>query len=70
MSLIKGGKNPENAKKWYDWALSAEAQNLAVQGKSYQVPSNRNAKLPRPLGEGSRQRAEIGPPTPASRPPA
>jgi iron(III) transport system substrate-binding protein len=46
MSLVKGGKNPENAKKWYDWALSAEAQNLAVQGKSYQVPSNRNAKLP------------------------
>jgi iron(III) transport system substrate-binding protein len=43
MSLIKGGKNPDNAKKWYDWALSAEAQNLAKRAKSYQVPSNRNA---------------------------
>ena len=30
----------------YDWALSAEAQALAVQVKSFQVPSNRNAKTP------------------------
>ena len=29
MSIIKGAKNMENAKKWYDWALSAEAQASA-----------------------------------------
>src|SRR5207244_7773608 len=28
MSLIKGAKNLENAKKWYDWALTAAAQRI------------------------------------------
>lgn len=46
MSIIKGAKNLENAKKWYDWALSPEAQALGAQAKSYQVPSNKNAKVP------------------------
>jgi iron(III) transport system substrate-binding protein len=40
MSIIKGARNLENAKKWYEFALSPAAQALAVQGKSYQVPSN------------------------------
>lgn len=35
MSLIKGGRNPEPARKWYDWALGAEAQSLAARAKSY-----------------------------------
>jgi iron(III) transport system substrate-binding protein len=47
MSLIKGARNLENAKKWYDWALTAAAQNLGPNAKvSYQVPSNRNASSP------------------------
>lgn len=47
MSIIKGAKNMENAKKWYDWALSPEAQNVGPSAKvSYQVPSNRNASAP------------------------
>jgi len=47
MSIIKGGKNLENAKKWYDWALGAEAQSIGAQNKvSYQVPSNKNAHAP------------------------
>ncbi|MBI3710985.1 MAG: ABC transporter substrate-binding protein, partial [Proteobacteria bacterium] len=46
MTLIKGAKNPDNAKKWYDWALTAEAQALGAQAKAYQVPSNKNAKAP------------------------
>ena len=37
--------NPENAKKFYDWALSADVQSRAVEAKSYQVPSNKNAKI-------------------------
>jgi iron(III) transport system substrate-binding protein len=46
MSLIKGGRNPEQAKAWYDWALGAEAQNIGAEAKSFQLPSNRGAKVP------------------------
>jgi iron(III) transport system substrate-binding protein len=47
MSIIKGAKNLDNAKKWYDWALSAEAQSIAGELKvSFQVPSNKAAKIP------------------------
>ena len=47
MSLIKGAKNMENAKKFYDWALSKEGQNVGIDAKvSYQVPSNKNASPP------------------------
>jgi iron(III) transport system substrate-binding protein len=46
MSIIKGARNLDNAKKWYDWSLSADAQNLAKQAKSFQVPSNRAASAP------------------------
>ena len=46
MSIIKGTKNLEQAKIWYDWALSAEAQAIGAASKSFQVPSNRNAKVP------------------------
>ena len=47
MSIIKGAKNMDNAKKWYDWALSPEAQNIGPAAKvSYQVPSNKNATPP------------------------
>ena len=47
MSLIKGAKNTENAKKWYDWALGVEAQSIGAQAKvSFQVPSNKGASAP------------------------
>jgi iron(III) transport system substrate-binding protein len=46
MSIIKGGPNPDNAKKWYDWALSADAQKLGAQAQAFQLPSNKNAPLP------------------------
>ena len=46
MSIIKGAKNMENAKKWYDWALTPEAQAIGLQAKvSYQLPSNKNAPV-------------------------
>ena len=44
MSIIKGARNLENAKKFYDWALSADAQSLALQVDAFQVPSNKGAK--------------------------
>lgn len=43
MSIIKGARNLESAKKFYDWALSKEAQALALQVKAFQVPSNKAA---------------------------
>ncbi len=43
MSIISGARNLDSAKKFYDWALSAEAQNLALQVNAFQVPSNRSA---------------------------
>ena len=46
MSIIKGAKNMANARKWYDWALTPEAQNIATVAHSYQNPSNTKAALP------------------------
>ena len=43
MSLIKGARNLENAKKWYDWIISVEAQTVLVNAGSFQVQSNKNA---------------------------
>lgn len=46
MSIIKGGPNPEAARKWFDWALTAAAQEIGAAANSYQVPSNKNAATP------------------------
>ena len=40
MSRIKGARHPEEAKKFYEWALGASAQAIAPQFGSFQVPSN------------------------------
>lgn len=40
MSIVKGARNLENAKKFYDWALTPKAQALAAQAKQFQIPSN------------------------------
>jgi iron(III) transport system substrate-binding protein len=44
MSLIKGARNPDAAKKFYDWALTAEMQGKAQEANSFQLPSNKSAK--------------------------
>jgi iron(III) transport system substrate-binding protein len=46
MSIIKGARNLEQAKKFYDWALSPAAQALGAANKSFQVPSNKNSVVP------------------------
>jgi iron(III) transport system substrate-binding protein len=46
MSIIKGAKNMDNAKKFYDWALTPAAQQLGAEAKSYQVPSNKSTPVP------------------------
>ncbi len=45
MSLIKGARNPEAAKTFYDWALSADMQGKAKDVKSFQLPSNKAAAV-------------------------
>jgi len=44
MSLIKGARNPENAKKFYDWALTAEVQSRSLEVNAFQVMSNKSAE--------------------------
>jgi iron(III) transport system substrate-binding protein len=44
MSIISGARNMDEAKQFYDWALTAEAQNLALQVNAFQVPSNVGAQ--------------------------
>jgi iron(III) transport system substrate-binding protein len=44
MSIIKGARNLDEAKQFYDWALSVESQNLALQVNAFQVMSNRGAQ--------------------------
>jgi iron(III) transport system substrate-binding protein len=46
MSIIRGARNMEQARRFYDWALTAEAQAIAAQANSFQLPSNRNAPIP------------------------
>src|SRR5215216_2966201 len=46
MSIVKGARNPDNARKWYDWALTPAAQALGGETKQYQVPSNKSTPVP------------------------
>ncbi|MCO4315911.1 ABC transporter substrate-binding protein [Phyllobacterium sp. 21LDTY02-6] len=46
MSIIKGARNLDEARQWYDWALSAEAQSHMKEAKSFQLPSNKSATVP------------------------
>lgn len=46
MSIIKGARNMETAKAFYEWALTPEAQALSAKVKNYQIPSNAGAAIP------------------------
>jgi len=45
MSIIKGSRNLDAAKKFYEWALTPSAQEMAAAAKQFQVPSNKAAKV-------------------------
>jgi iron(III) transport system substrate-binding protein len=45
MSIVKGARNLENAKKFYEWALTPAAQQLGVAAKQFQLPSNKSTPL-------------------------
>ncbi|MDO4777836.1 MAG: ABC transporter substrate-binding protein [Cardiobacteriaceae bacterium] len=46
VSIIKGARNPENAKLFVDWALSKEAQELSwKKGETHQILTNMEAEM-------------------------
>jgi len=46
MSIVKGAKNLDNAKKFYDWALTPAAQKIGGELKNFQTPSNKATPPP------------------------
>ncbi len=45
ISIVKGAKNLEAAKRFYEWALTPAAQELGAAAKQFQVPSNKATKV-------------------------
>ena len=45
MSIIRGARNLEAAKKFYEWALTAQAQELGAANRQFQLPAHKDAKL-------------------------
>ncbi len=48
MAIIKNAKHPDLAQKWFDWALTAEAQSLGPKYKAYQAPTVSGVELSHP----------------------
>jgi iron(III) transport system substrate-binding protein len=46
MSIVKGAKNLEEAKKFYEFALRADVQSNAVKALAFQIPSHPGATFP------------------------
>ena len=46
VSIIKGSRNPDAAKKFVDWALSPEGQAVGPMVKQFHTPSNKASKIP------------------------
>ena len=46
MTILKGARNLDNAKKFYDFALLVPAQSLAAENKQLQIQSNKATPLP------------------------
>jgi iron(III) transport system substrate-binding protein len=44
VAIVKDARNPDGAKKWYDFALSPEGQNVSFDMNKFQIQSNKNAK--------------------------
>ena len=45
MSIIKGARNAEAAKKFYEWALTPQAQQFGAAAHQYQLPSNKGTPI-------------------------
>src|SRR5688500_13261194 len=48
MAILKGAKNIQAAKLWYDWALTPEAQALGPTYTAYQAPTVSGVELSHP----------------------
>lgn len=48
MAIIKGAKHMDAAQKWFDWAISAEAQALGPKYRAYQAPTVKGVELSHP----------------------
>jgi iron(III) transport system substrate-binding protein len=48
MGIVKGAKNLELAKAWYDWALEAKTQELGKKYTAYQGLTIKGAVPPNP----------------------
>jgi iron(III) transport system substrate-binding protein len=48
MAIVKGAKNMQAAKLWFDWALTSEAQALGPQYAAYQAPTVKGVELSHP----------------------
>ncbi|WP_367129511.1 ABC transporter substrate-binding protein [Saccharothrix sp. HUAS TT1] len=46
VALVRGAGNPVSARKFVDWALTAEAQEIGPTAKSYQFPTHPDAEKP------------------------
>jgi iron(III) transport system substrate-binding protein len=46
--IVKGAKNPELAKAWYEWALEAKTQELGKKYTAYQGLTIKGAQPPKP----------------------
>ena len=54
VSLIKNAKHPEAAKKFIEWSLTAEAQDLAATVGTYSVPTNPKAVITKDMVDTSK----------------
>ena len=45
IALVKGGKNREAAKRYYDWLMSPAGQSLGAKAASLQYPANKTFKV-------------------------
>ena len=45
MSIVKGARNLDAAKRFYEWALTPSAQQFAEAAKQFQLPSNINTHV-------------------------
>lgn len=48
VAILEGAKNLANAQKWYDWALTPEAQSLGPKYASYQAPTVAGVEMSHP----------------------
>jgi iron(III) transport system substrate-binding protein len=48
MGIVKGAEHLDAAQKWFDWALTAEAQALGPKYKAYQAPTVDGVELSHP----------------------